>query len=674
MRRATIAVALAVVLLVTGLPGPVGATGAGSSGGRGDHDDRGHGRDHGRGGLVMAGAASRSVLPLVDGRQAYLRQGLPPSRDAISPGVFVPEWDDGRVAVGNGDSVSHWVHDDLRVRALALSAPGSKDFTVLVAADLYMIFRADADAIRAEVAERLPRAFRQRGARVEVLVGSTHNHHGPDTAFDVNHAWYEHMTDQAADAVIAALDRMRPARLRVASGEHWFGMDDGDPQVIDPTMNVLQAVGTNGKVVGTVVQWNNHPETTLGWAPPADISAECAALGWEGADCTAEGRYFTSDYAGVLSQKISREVGGETLYYVGALGHLVGPGGANVWEVDRRHPLGDQFHPPAGAAAPGGTAFGYTDDNFRRAVVIGEQAAGAALRILRHSEWIERPTISFERQTFYSRLTNIGFRLLLVVDPDTGFTQLGHTPPVAYTCPATGPKTDATCTGVGFTTEEDPLIGTIRAGDHLQSEVGYLRIGPVGMMFLPGEVAGELVVGLPAAFRRDPGRWYEESHALNAFGDDYTTPGYVHRRMHDRYEFTIGLGNDELGYVFPISNWRVRCVADDIAGPGTCAALHAAGIIEFPDAVAGTTCKAITEDPSRLSAYPPDAALAVSGSCRYGQALGEAQGHYEETNSAGWDLAADILGAVAALTGDASPAQVNPRFPGYWEGYPPPSR
>ena len=28
--------------------------------------------------------------------------------------------------------------------------------------------------------------------------------------------------------------------------------------------------------------------------------------------------------------------------------------------------------------------------------------------------------------------------------------------------------------------EDDPIVGTIRAGDHLKSEVGYLRIGPVG--------------------------------------------------------------------------------------------------------------------------------------------------------------------------------------------------
>jgi hypothetical protein len=31
-----------------------------------------------------------------------------------------------------------------------------------------------------------------------------------------------------------------------------------------------------------------------------------------------------------------------------------------------------------------------------------------------------------------------------------------------------------------------------------------------------------------------------------------------------------------------------------------------------------------------------------------------------------------MLRAVAELTGDEDPAEVNPDFPGYWEGFPPP--
>jgi hypothetical protein len=33
-------------------------------------------------------------------------RGFPSADDAVSPGVFVPEWDDRRIAVGNGDAES----------------------------------------------------------------------------------------------------------------------------------------------------------------------------------------------------------------------------------------------------------------------------------------------------------------------------------------------------------------------------------------------------------------------------------------------------------------------------------------------------------------------------------------------------------------------------------------
>ncbi|MEJ7582587.1 MAG: hypothetical protein WKF43_00595 [Acidimicrobiales bacterium] len=292
------------------------------------------------------------MLPRVDGSLSYLDAGLPSDGDATSPGIFVPAFDDGRIAVGNGDHDGHWVRDDLRVRAVAIDDPRSPKLVVLLAADLYMIFRQDADSIRAKVARLLPRHLADR---TEILVGSTHNHHGPDTAFDVNHDWYEYMTDRAAAAVVDAIGGRRPATLRAAKGRHWFGMRDGtDPQVLDPSMNVLQAVTGRGDVLATVVQWNNHPETTLGWDPPVDLTEQCAALGWTGDDCHAEGRYFTSDYAGAVSRTIERSVGGEALYYVGALGDIVGPGGANVWEVDRQHPLGDQFTPRPGRPPLGG--------------------------------------------------------------------------------------------------------------------------------------------------------------------------------------------------------------------------------------------------------------------------------------------------------------------------------
>lgn len=653
-----IAAAVAAAALVPG-PGAAGPPGP-APGGAGGHGE----------GTVLAGAASRSVLPLVDGGYGYLRAGFPGRHDALDPGVVVPEWDDGRIAVGNGDDESYWVHDDLRVTAMAIDDPRSRDLLVLVASDLYMIFRLDADEIRAKALAMLPPGLARRA---RIVVTATHNHHGPDTAFDVNHDWYEHMTDQAAAAIVDAVRARRPATLRVAAGEHWFGMRDGtDPQVLDPRLQVLQAVGRHGETIATAVQWNDHPEGTLGWGPPADvIAADCAVLGLTGGDCDAEGRFMTADYPGVLRQDLQRRYGGEVLFFNGALGVIVGPGGAQVWEVDAAHPLGNQFVAPAGAVAAGGGA-DYTARNFRRTSVIGEQLARAVVRLLGRAERIVAPRVRYDVEEFWTRLSNFGFRVLLVVDPATGRTALGHNVAPLATCPALGPKTDETCVPDGLASAYDDLAGVdYRVGDHLESAVEYVRIGPVGMMFLPGEIPGELTVGLPAAFRAHPERWYAEPPGRHAFGDDYTTPGFVTRRMHDRFEWTVGLGSDELGYVIPISNFRVLCPLDDVLGTGTCQGLHDAGYIEFPDAVAGETCKRITDDPS-TNTYPEPYATFVAMSCRYGQAFGEAEGHYEETNSAGWDLARDMLDAVAALTGDDDPAQVNPAFPGWWQGNLPP--
>ena len=150
------------------------------------------------------------------------------------------------------------------------------------------------------------------------------------------------------------------------------------------------------------------------------------------------------------------------------------------------------------------------------------------------------------------------------------------------------------------------------------------------------------------------------------------TVGYVKNRMPDQYRWIVGLGNDELGYAVPLADYRVMCVADDLAGPGTCAALHAAGVIEFPDAVAGATCKADHRGPvaaRRPTVRPPRRSPPAAATARPSARPND---HYEETNSAGWDLEADILAAVGVLDRRHRPDAVNPDFPGWWMGYTPP--
>jgi hypothetical protein len=49
---------------------------------------------------------------------------------------------------GSGASVSYWVHDDIRATAIAIDDPRSTNIVVILATDLYMVFRNDGELIR----------------------------------------------------------------------------------------------------------------------------------------------------------------------------------------------------------------------------------------------------------------------------------------------------------------------------------------------------------------------------------------------------------------------------------------------------------------------------------------------------------------------------------------------
>lgn len=618
------------------------------------------------------GASSRSVLPTVDGGHAYASpERLPLDGDAHDPGVFAAQFDQGPITVGNGKDNAHWVRDDLRVRTIAFQRAGSDRRVVLVSADLYMVFRTDADELRRMVREVLPADLQDR---VEVLVHATHNHHGPDTAFAVNPEWYRFFLEQARDAVREAVERLEPATLRVAEGTHYFGGSDlAGLAVFDPTLGVLQARAADGRVIATLVQWSNHPESTLNWSPPRDrIAKACAVLGWDGDACNAEGRYLTADFPGALARWLGRRVGGEVVYVNGAIGAMASPLDVPVWEVGDRAPVGDGYTPPANAVPPGSEGADFKGRNFRKAILIGEQLGVAVEQLLTDAVRLEPTRLDVRHQAFFTRMSNIGFRKLAVIDPESGRSGLGFKPGPLFTCPATGPKTSATCQDDRGAVQEDAVVGPIRSGDHTRSAVSLLQIGDLSLAFLPGEVPGELVIGLPTDIRRAPAQWAAERPDQHVAPERLEIPGYVKRVMPGRWTWAVGLGNDELGYILPIADYRVLCVADKLSGPGACSRLHAAGAIDFPDAVAGARCKALVEQPDAAAALPDGAREAVLASCRYGQALGRAAGHYEETNSAGWDVAADMIAALSQLTGVSDRSQINEEFAGYHHRFPPP--
>ena len=103
-----------------------------------------------------------------------------------------------------------------------------------------------------------------------LLIGATHTHSAPDCyAFPDgkgghtgNLAWMEEVVRRTAEAVNEALDGLRPASLRVATAEAQgkIAFNYYAPDLYDRRMGVIQAVGSDGKSIATLVNYAIHPE------------------------------------------------------------------------------------------------------------------------------------------------------------------------------------------------------------------------------------------------------------------------------------------------------------------------------------------------------------------------------------------------------------------------------
>ena len=576
-------------------------------------------------------------------------------QNPLNPGVFVPVWDQGTVNIGNGNSDGSWVHDDIRATAVAMEREGKR--VIFVTSNTYMFLKADVDEMTSRIQAALPVGWKE----ADVLISSSHNHHGPETAFGPNPKWFEMAAGQIVKAAVAAAASAEPASASVANGKHNYGsVDQREPDIYDTSLNVLSFKSTaTGKSIATMVQWNSHPEVTLGWTPPADaaLAAACATKGWTGSKCTAKDRYFTGDFVGVLEARLKAARGGEVAYFNGALGVLTGPLHASTWLVDKDHPVGDGKTVPAGAVplATCAKANQYECPSFAKTESTGHELANAVNALLDNARPLPFKTITVRKQEFYSRATNLGFRALIAQG------QLGWKPMQTYNC--TGkPFTDANCVNAGLATVSDPVLtaamgapASVSKGDVLKTRVMHVSFGDVGMLFVPGEVPSELVVGLPGDFKTAPDTKYFHGAANDhAVGDKYVIPGHYLSLVDEPLTFVVGLGTDELGYFVPSSDYRLQCHALSLSVvPGaTCADLAARGVIESASWVGGLTCQRAFDDPAFLATSPRDA-QAVKAICYYGQFVGSAiakpSGHYEETNAAGWDLVDDLWAAAVKL-------------------------
>lgn len=149
---------------------------------------------------------------------------------------------------------------------------------------------------------RLPKA--------NILIGATHTHSAPDCyAFPDQKGghtgdlqYMDFVCKKTAEAINEALDHLQPAAIKIATGEAQgrIAYNYYAPDLYDRRMSIIQAVGPQGKVQATLVNYAIHPE----------VLGNSVGI-------------LSPDAIGPLCEKLQEQTGGFAMFMNGAQGGMV---------------------------------------------------------------------------------------------------------------------------------------------------------------------------------------------------------------------------------------------------------------------------------------------------------------------------------------------------------------
>jgi len=266
---------------------------------------------------------------------------------------------------------------DLTVRALVLRS--GAETVAIVSVDLLGFPGVLGDRARALVPRLAPTG---------IIIGATHTHSAPDAyAFPDGKGghtgsleYMDFVAHQVAAAVNEALDNLRPAEVRIATGEvkGKVAYNYYAPDLYDRRAGVIQVRGLDGKPIATLVNYAIHPEV----------------LG-------SEQGILSPDLVGPLYDSIERSGGGLALFMNGAQGGMVTADNRNL----------DQ--------QPRDAARAYWTDSrtWSECLRIGAALASEALRIAAPAVWDRAP-----------KLHNISAEVRFPVASDLMWQVVQHSP------------------------------------------------------------------------------------------------------------------------------------------------------------------------------------------------------------------------------------------------------
>ena len=226
---------------------------------------------------------------------------LTPYDKAAAGDVYIAGFGPGRSSEGVLDPITGRV----------LFVDDGAQWVVLVWLDFVGLLNDEVRGIRGLVTRDHPE---------RVIVGSTHNHEGPDTmgywgpgvllpvASGKDPEYMTWMRGQVADAIARAVVSAKPARLRFAattveegiSANLWF---PDDPSRKDNQMTVLAAEDVDGKRIATVVNYACHAEALF-----------------------ENNKLLSADFPGRLYRELEvRNPGSVPIFVPGAIGGMVIP-------------------------------------------------------------------------------------------------------------------------------------------------------------------------------------------------------------------------------------------------------------------------------------------------------------------------------------------------------------
>lgn len=458
-------------------------------------------------GTFYAGAVVVDVTP------EDLKEG-PSFVDTNGNGEWDKNEDEFTDANGNGDLDAVWIagfgtrpatgiHDPIEARILAMRH--NETTVVLISADFVGFFY---DHILG-IGDRLDAAT---AAEVDKLVlTSTHNHEGPDmvgiwgasfieSGFDP--VYMEWVQNKIADGVADAVAALEPAHVvhgaiavQDATGSTEHLLDDSrDPVIMDNEMRVMRFFRpSDDSTIATLINFGNHPEVL--WDANGMLSADFPHWLRKGVEDGIPG--------------LLEGVGGVAIYVQGTCGGLIGPGHV--------HPINDQGEVVADRHSwEAVEAFGNRYAEF--AVAALDSANGSVVDT--------EPFLAFRSREVFLRVDNFNYQAAYRLGIFT--RELYNFDPEVYI-------------------DENNTPDVV-------SDLVYLQVGLSSMVTVPGELAPEIFIGCydgSCSYGFEFIDMTSENPPDISLAPDGPFLKDILRSDGSQFQWLVGLGQDEVGYILP---------------------------------------------------------------------------------------------------------------------------